>query len=94
MHINPKANVNDGVFDICVLGDAGFFEILNILGSIRNAGHVNHSKVSFLKPSSEIKVTPLTKSPVLIECDGELSGQLPATWKVLKSAIKTVVIKK
>src|SRR3989338_977336 len=78
MLINPSAKIIDGYLNICLVKDANFFDILTVFPKIYSGTHINHPKVynnvlqSFSASSNQ---------KTLVEADGEIVGQLPATWK-------------
>ena len=81
----PNARVDDGFFDISVIGDVGLFESVTSLGKLRDGTYLDLPKVTSLRGTS---VSARCSERVLIEADGEVVGKLPATFEVLPFAIR------
>jgi len=94
--LNPYGRIEDGKLDVVLMGDLSFREILTAFSSIKTGDHLTVPKVS-QEPSTEVFFAIPGEGHVdeiLIECDGELSGKLPASWKVEKRPIHLVVPEK
>ena len=85
MRIAPHATLEDGAFDVIILGDFSTVEILMNTPKIYNGTHLTLAKVSECR-SSTVRVE--TNQPMLIEADGELIGQGPALFQILPGALK------
>ena len=81
----PEAQLDDGLFDVAVIGDIGFMKGAKNLGKLRDGTYLSLPYVSFSRGKS---VTARSTERVLIEADGELVGKLPATFNLLPAAIK------
>jgi YegS/Rv2252/BmrU family lipid kinase len=88
MHVAPKAEPDDGLFDVVVFGDIARFEAIRSIGDIYRASHVKNPKVKTWR-TAELRV--LSPERVLIDVDGEMCGTLPATLKVLPKALQLLV---
>lgn len=85
MRVAPAAAVDDGLFDLAILGDFSFFEQLKLMGSIYKGEHLNLPKVEIMRAR---KVEADSSERVLLDVDGEQPGTLPATFEIMPSAIK------
>jgi diacylglycerol kinase (ATP) len=88
MHVAPRAEPDDGQFDVVIFGDIARFEAIKSIGDIYKADHVKNPKVTGWR-SSRVEVT--SDDRVLIDVDGEMCGILPAVFEVLPKAISVVV---
>ena len=88
MKVAPEADVSDGLFEVIVVGDIGKLELLRAFPRIYKGTHVTHPKVR-MQRASQIRI----ESPdrVLIQADGELLGEVPATFRILPSALSVAV---
>lgn len=88
MLIAPHARVNDGLLDAIIVGDVSKSELLKIRPTLYTGGHVNHDKIR------EIKVTDLmieSSEALLVEADGDVIGESPASFQVMPSALTVVI---
>lgn len=88
MHVAPKAQPDDGLFDVIVFGDIGGVEAIRSIGAIYKAEHVKNPKVKGWR-TAELRVS--SQERVLIDVDGEMCGTLPATFTIVPQAINVVV---
>ena len=84
MWIAPKAKVDDGLFDIVILGDLSVADMALRSGDIYKGKHLNWSKVSYLQGK---KLVATSSEEVLLDVDGEPLGRLPATFEILTASI-------
>ncbi len=88
MWIAPGAEVDDGAFQVVVMGDLSKPEMVTILPRIYRGSHVGSDKVKRYR-ASEVSAKPVeTDEPVLLDVDGEQPGRLPTLWRVHPSAIR------
>ncbi len=89
MHVAPYAKMDDGKFDIVVMGDFGFIETLTQMTSIYKGGHINHPKVKSFQGSV---VEATSEETVLHDVDGEQPGKLPSTYTLLPAALRVKIM--
>ena len=80
----PDAWMDDGLFDIVMLGDFRFVETMLNLPRLKRGTHLTHPKV---KSRRGKRVTARASSPVLVEADGEVMGALPAAFEIMPQAL-------
>jgi len=92
MNVNPTAVVNDGKFSLCSFADVGVKDMLGtILPNIYTGEHYKSDKVLFGE-CTVLNAKPVNASDhIFIECDGELSGQLPCTMTNCAAVLPLVV---
>lgn len=83
--ICPEARTDDGLLDVCVVGDVSRFEALKQLPGVYRGRHVNHPAVEFHRAR---EVVLEAESPTRLHLDGELFGELPVTLTVQPGAIR------
>jgi YegS/Rv2252/BmrU family lipid kinase len=88
MHVAPRAEPDDGLFDVVVFGDIARFEAIRSIGDIYRASHVKNPKVKTWR-TAELRI--LSPERVLIDVDGEMCGTLPATFKILPRSLRLLV---
>jgi diacylglycerol kinase (ATP) len=84
----PNAEIDDGLFDISVIGDVGLFESITSLGKLRDGTYLELPKVTSKRGTA---VSARCSEQVLIEADGEVVGKLPASFVLLPSALRVRV---
>ncbi len=88
MYIAPQAKLDDGLLDMVIAGDTGRLEMLKIWPMLYRGSHITHPKIRVKKVT---RVTIQPSGPVLVEADGELLGECPASFWVVPSALTVVV---
>jgi YegS/Rv2252/BmrU family lipid kinase len=88
MHVAPKAEPDDGQFDLVVFGDIARFEAIRSINDIYKAEHIKNPKVTGWR-TSRVEVT--SEERVLIDVDGEMCGTLPAVFDLLPRAIPVII---
>ncbi|MFQ5602666.1 MAG: diacylglycerol/lipid kinase family protein [bacterium] len=89
MWIAPEAQIDDGLFEIAIVGDVNRAEVLANIYRIYNGTLAQHPKARYLK-GKKITLQPAEESAILIEADGEQPGQLPATFEIVPKAINII----
>jgi diacylglycerol kinase family enzyme len=87
MKVAPAAKLNDGKFDVVILGDFGLIEILTKSFRLYSGTHLKLEKVGFAR-GTRIEASAAKDEAVLLEVDGETPGRLPATFELIPAALK------
>ncbi len=85
MMVGPHAALDDGKFDVVVIGDFGKVEVILNTPRLYNGTILTHPKVNEYRGTT---VTVASEQRMLIEADGELIGEGPATFRLLPAALK------
>ena len=83
MKVCPEASLDDGLFDVMVLGKVSRFELLKVFPKVYRGTHVSHPAVTFYR-CSEIEIDGFGSS----FADGEPVSQLPLTATCVSGALK------
>ena len=86
MKIAPDAEPDDGLFDIIIMRDTTFLDMLTGSGNLRDGTHLANPKVSHMRAKSLV-ATPVGERPVLLDIDGEAPGRLAAKFNIIPQAI-------
>lgn len=93
MKIAPNAKMDDGLLDVVSIGDASAFRILSNAPRLYFGAHLRMDEVNHAL-AKQIVARPVKKDEqVAIELDGEVVGRLPATFQVIKAALRVRVAK-
>lgn len=87
VQIAPNAQVDDGALDVTILGDVPALRLLPSVQRFYDGTHLSLDGVTSHR-GRHLRVRPLGDAPVWLEADGELLGQLPATFDVVPEAIR------
>ena len=88
MMVAPDAVMDDGVFDIIILGNLSKPDIIKSFPLIYKGKHMNHPKLKYYR-GRKVKVTSGGKG--LIEVDGEIPGRADAVFELMPKAFKILV---
>lgn len=85
MWIAPRAELDNGLFEIVLIGNVNKLEVIANLRRIYNGTLCEHSKVTCLRGK---KLEAWSEDAVLLDADGELPGKLPATFEIVPGAVR------
>lgn len=91
MMIAPGAVMDDGLFDVVVMGDISKAKVLLNSGTIYKGTHLDLDEVEHHLARAVRAEAFEGDPPVLIDMDGEQPGVLPATWTLLPKAMRLCV---
>jgi len=89
MFTAPDASLDDGLFDVLIIGNISKPDLVYSLPRIYKGTHLTHPKVS-LKRAREIEIAP-RDGRMPLQADGEPLGHVPARFRVLPAALNVVV---
>ncbi len=90
MHVAPHAELDDNHFDVLIMEAVSGRQALADMGQIYKGTHLDNPSVRALR-ASKVLAAPLAAAhgrSVRIEVDGEVAGQLPATFEILPNALR------
>jgi YegS/Rv2252/BmrU family lipid kinase len=85
MQIGPQALLDDGIFDLVILGEMSKFEFLANVPRVYKGTHLTHPKVTSLQ-GKEVRVEAVQR--MFVQAEGELVGEAPATFRILPGALQ------
>ena len=88
MMLAPDAAPDDGLFDVVLIGDVSRADFLTTAPKIYKGKHVKHPKVEVLRSA---RVTVEADEHLPIEVEGEQVGTTPATFSVVRGALRVRV---
>jgi len=92
MKIAPDAKLNDGLFDIIVIGAMNPPKILLNAFRIYAGAHLGMSEVLHTR-AARISLRPAdSQTQIMLEIDGEVSGRLPATFEIVPNVLRVRTI--
>ena len=91
MWVAPHAKIDDGLFDVVILGDFSKLDLIRDGTKIYNGRHLENKKVQSLQ-GRVVEAHPQEPTQeVLIDMDGEHIGRLPARLEIIPKAISVIV---
>ena len=88
MRVAPDARIDDGLFDICLLAEAGRVEFVRAFPRVFKGTHVTHPKVTMLQAQT-VHIESVPPLPLLI--DGEVLGTTPVTFTLAPRALQVLM---
>lgn len=85
MLVAPDADVSDGWFDVCLIGDVGRGEFARAFPGVFRGQHVQHPRVE-MRRAAKVRLQSAPPLPVL--ADGEVLGSTPATFEMKPRAVE------
>ena len=85
MHLTPHAVLDDGLIDVLVMKGQSPFHRVASFARVRSGNHVRSSRFTY-QQVRRIEISSPSKLPV--SADGEIVGNLPATFEVLPLALQ------
>lgn len=87
MWVAPQAEIDDGAFEVVLLGDLPKLRSATLLKKIYEGTHLQFAEASRVAARSVSMITT-GDQPVLLDVDGEQPGRLPALFSIVPSALK------
>jgi YegS/Rv2252/BmrU family lipid kinase len=87
MQVAPKARVDDGVFEVTVMGNLSLAEVFWHFPKLYNGKLSQVKKVSVL---SGRRIEAYSDQRVLLDVDGEQPGQLPVVIEMVPNAVQLI----
>ena len=89
MHVAPKAEPDDGLFDVIVAGDLTLIDNVRGMSHIRKGTHLDQENPKiWYRRARRVQVS--SSSPLRVDVDGELPGMLPALFEVVPGALDLI----
>lgn len=88
MWVAPEASLEDGAFDVVLIGDFSKAEFATTFPKIYRGTHVSHAKVEIVR-ARELRVD--APSPLPIVLDGEQPGTTPVRFEIVPAALRVRV---
>lgn len=85
MHIAPRADLDDGLFDVIAIEREGVLANLTLAPHLYRGTLLDKAGVTFTR--ARRVVAEATGEPVLLDVDGEAPGRLPATFVMRAGAL-------
>ena len=90
MHIAPRADIADGLFDVVCVGDLTRAKFLRLFPRVYKGAHLELESVRSTR-GRHVEVRPIGgTAPVLVDVDGETPGRLPLSARIFPSALQLV----
>lgn len=91
MKIAPMAEMNDGLFDVVILGNLSLKDFLMHGAKLYGGKIMNHPEVT-RRTARKVALSPIDENETMyMDLDGEPLGTIPATVEIIPSAIKIKV---
>ncbi|MFC1906520.1 diacylglycerol/lipid kinase family protein [Chloroflexota bacterium] len=88
MQLAPDASLDDGLLNVVIVGDVTKRELLKIRPTLYNGSHIQHAKIREEKTTA---IAIESDEQLLVEADGDIIGEGPASFWVMPSALTVMV---
>jgi diacylglycerol kinase (ATP) len=88
MFVAPGASLDDGIFDVVILGNLNKLEFAVNVPRVYKGTHLSHPKVS-LCHAKEVHVE--AQERMVVQAEGEVIGEAPATFQIIPHALQVLV---
>jgi len=85
MRMAPGASVDDGLFDVVLIGDVTKADFARTFPKVYRGKHLSHPKIELVRAPS---VTVEAERPLPVALDGEQPGTTPVTFEVVPRALR------
>ena len=90
MFVAPDAKLDDGKFDVVILGDLDTRDLVTGGYRLYTGTHLGLPKIDH-RFATTVEARPLGSDAVRLDVDGETPGKLPATFTLVPGALDVVV---
>ncbi len=90
MRLVPHAKPDDGLLALTFARRMAKWEVVLQTGRFYNGKILEHPRVAGRQLAGPVTVEPVGGFPTLLEADGEFLGEAPATFTILKNALRVV----
>jgi diacylglycerol kinase (ATP) len=90
MHILPNARMDDGLLDVCVIGNLSRLQIVRHFPKVFRGAHLGVAGIETYR-GSRVTVEALGRDDMEVWADGERVGPLPATMEPRPDALRVRV---
>lgn len=87
MRIVPSADVHDGKFHMVFAKEISKFQVLRVLPKVYKGNHITHPAVRVIEG---VNIRIESEDNLLLQCDGEIIGNLPETFISKHDALQII----
>jgi diacylglycerol kinase (ATP) len=87
MKIAPRAKMDDGLLDVCIVGSVDRFRLLRLIPSVYSGKHLNVPEVQYFQAA---RTRIETEHPLDVYADGEYVCRTPVEFGVHRGALKVI----
>jgi len=89
MKIAPRAKLDDGLLDVCIIGDINKFKLFSLFPTVYFGKHLGMKEVEYLQTS---RLTIETEKPLQVYADGEYVCKTPVEVGIARRALRVIVL--
>jgi len=90
MMIAPNAEIDDGLFDVVIIGESSKLQLFRRMPKIYSGAHLSNPGVEVYRAKRVVARSP---ERVLLDVDGEQPGKIDSTFEIVPSALRVRVPK-
>ena len=86
--ISPDAKIDDGILNISHIGTIGMLEYVKFIIPLKKGKKINIPEVVYTACKT---ATVTSNENVLVECDGEVVGELTAKFSIIENCLSIIL---
>lgn len=86
--ISPESKIDDGKFNVIVLGDFSYMDFIKYLPDIKKSKIISHPMIEYYQCTTLTVDCPTAS--LLVEMDGEFVGYTKANYKILREKLNFI----
>lgn len=87
MKMCPEARPDDGVLDLCVVGNLSRLQTVTLLPKVFSGRHTRHPEVK-LYTARKVRIT--SDEPLYVQADGEIFGRVPVEVEIVPGVLRVI----
>ncbi len=87
--VAPEARMDDGQFELIILGNVGVIDYLKNFGRLRRAEKIIHPEIRYYR-TTNVSIEAVAQNAI-VEADGEIEGHTPLEFTCMKGALPFLV---
>lgn len=88
MKVAPAAELDDGLFDICLVREISRFHFIRVFPTVFSGQHIKDPNITIFR-AREIEIS--SEKPFHVYADGEYIMPLPARFRIVPRALEVIV---
>jgi diacylglycerol kinase family enzyme len=89
MKVAPRAKMNDGLLDVCIVGEVSRLKLLSLFPTVYAGRHLGIREVEYFQAE---RARVETECPLDVYADGEYVCRTPVEISIQRAALKVITV--